>query len=248
VNISKNKLASGLPKDGYFQPETLDPGETEILQILFRRESVSRAEIAELTRWSRQRVYQRMHRLAGRGLVEEIEGHSSANRQKTRVFRIVKNRVYLAGIEIQKAGLQIVLSDITGELLHERSETIAGDRRPDEILSSACQLLAGMLADLQDGGSGKLAGIAVSVRGTVDATNTWIVHSSSLTPAWESFDIRNYLQGRFPSAAVLVESDVNIMALSEQRLLSGSKTKDLVYIHIGEDIRAGIVLSGKLHR
>jgi predicted NBD/HSP70 family sugar kinase len=65
---------------------------------------------------------------------------------------------------------------------------------------------------------------------------------------WENFPIRRFLNERLPSAFVVVDNDVNIMALGEQRAGDGAGVDHFIYVKIGTGIGAGIISNGKIHR
>jgi predicted NBD/HSP70 family sugar kinase len=52
----------------------------------------------------------------------------------------------------------------------------------------------------------------------------------------------------FPNAFVVVDNDVNIMALGEQRAGDGVNVDHFIFVKIGTGIGAGIVSNGKIHR
>jgi predicted NBD/HSP70 family sugar kinase len=67
-------------------------------------------------------------------------------------------------------------------------------------------------------------------------------------PDWENFPIRSFLREEFPSAYVVVDNDVNIMALGEQRYGDAVGLDHFIFIKIGTGIGSGIISNGKLHR
>jgi len=92
-----------------------------------------------------------------------------------------------------------------------------------------------------------LLGIGVGVPGPVDFSHAVLV-APPLMPDWENFPIRDFIQRTFPTAYVVVDNDVNIMALGEQRAGDGSGVDHFIFIKIGTGIGAGIVSNGKIHR
>jgi predicted NBD/HSP70 family sugar kinase len=67
-------------------------------------------------------------------------------------------------------------------------------------------------------------------------------------PAWENFPIRDFFKSTFSSAFVVVDNDVNIMALGEQRAGEGAGVDHFIFVKIGTGIGAGIISNGKIHR
>jgi predicted NBD/HSP70 family sugar kinase len=67
-------------------------------------------------------------------------------------------------------------------------------------------------------------------------------------PEWENFPIRDFFKKTFISAFVVVDNDVNIMALGEQRTGDGAGIDHFIFVKIGTGIGAGIISNGKIHR
>jgi predicted NBD/HSP70 family sugar kinase len=67
-------------------------------------------------------------------------------------------------------------------------------------------------------------------------------------PGWENFPIRDFFKDQFPSAYVVVDNDVNIMALGEQRAGDGVGIDHFIFVKIGTGIGAGIISNGRIHR
>jgi predicted NBD/HSP70 family sugar kinase len=65
-------------------------------------------------------------------------------------------------------------------------------------------------------------------------------------PGWHQYPIPEFFASRF-SVRALVDNDVNVMALAEQRR-AFPDTRYLLYIKVGTGIGCGIVADGRLHR
>ena len=65
-------------------------------------------------------------------------------------------------------------------------------------------------------------------------------------PGWDRFDVPGYVQRTF-DVPVLVDNDVNILALGEQAT-SWPRVDDLVFVKVSTGIGAGIIAGGQLQR
>jgi predicted NBD/HSP70 family sugar kinase len=63
---------------------------------------------------------------------------------------------------------------------------------------------------------------------------------------WHEYPVAAHLRDRF-GVPVLVDNDVNIMALGEQFVMS-PPVEDFVYLKVGTGIGSGLVLGGRIHR
>ena len=126
--------------------------------------------------------------------------------------------------------------------------TVAGDipisEGPQRVLDWVEQQWGGLLTQ-----TGKLEqdvkGIGVGVPGPVEfATGRAVL--PPIMPGWDGFDVKTRLADRY-AVPVLVDNDVNIMALGEWWAAPHS-VDDLLYIKIGTGIGSGLILGGQLHR
>ncbi len=93
----------------------------------------------------------------------------------------------------------------------------------------------------------QILGIGIGVPGPVDFARGVLV-APPLMPEWENFPIRDFFKKTFVSAFVVVDNDVNIMALGEQRAGDGVGINHFIFVKIGTGIGAGIISNGKIHR
>jgi predicted NBD/HSP70 family sugar kinase len=66
-------------------------------------------------------------------------------------------------------------------------------------------------------------------------------------PGWDGVSIPPYFAERFPGVPVLVDNDVNVMAVGEHRE-RWSHVDDLLYVKVATGIGSGIIAGGHLHR
>jgi len=227
-------------------PILLDSAGVEVLKALRRQGRISRTEIASLTGWSKAKVSQEIRALVNKGyLVDVGEGVSQGGR-RPRLLRINDRLGYMVGIDIGATSIDIALADVTGKILQRSSE--AGDVRvPPEVMLGRCVEMINELIQTQGCQPEEILGIGIGVPGPVDFARGVLV-APPLMPGWENFLIRDFFKGSFPSAYVVVDNDVNIMALAEQRSGDGAGVDHFIFVKIGTGIGAGIVSNGKIHR
>jgi glucokinase-like ROK family protein len=95
--------------------------------------------------------------------------------------------------------------------------------------------------------SEKLYGIGIGVPGPVDFSAGTLV-SPPIMPGWDRYPIIQTVQQWFPSANVVVDNDVNVMALGEVYQGVGKGVDNLIFVKIGTGIGAGIICEGKIYR
>ena len=178
-------------------------------------------------------------------LVEAGEGASLGGR-KPRLLRINDRLGYIAGIDIGATSLEIALADVAGKVIQRSSEPTDVHLRPEAVLGRCREVLLDLLRG-QKSTPDQLLGIGVGVPGPVDFARGVLV-APPLMPEWENFRIRDFIKEFFPSAFVVVDNDVNIMALGEQRAGEAADLDHFIFVKIGTGIGAGIISNGRIHR
>ena len=111
------------------------------------------------------------------------------------------------------------------------------------MLETVLNLLTRLRAD---GLATRVDGVGVGVPGPVSfAEGTSVV--PPIMPEWHHFPIRDVLAQEF-DCPVMVDNDVNIMALGEMHAGTARAVEDFLFIKIGTGVGCGIVLKGSLHR
>jgi glucokinase len=189
-------------------------------------------------------VASRIDALISSGLVGPAgEATSSGGRPPSRFAFKPSARAVLA-VDVGATHVIVAVTDLGGNILAERrlSQDVAAG--PEAVLRRVVEESISVLAE-----SGRtpadLAGIGIGLPGPVE-------HSSGrpikppIMPGWDGFDVVRYVQQSLP-VPVLVDNDVNIMALGE-RTAAWPDVENFLFIKVATGIGAGIISSGELQR
>jgi glucokinase-like ROK family protein len=227
-------------------PILVNSAEVEVMRALRRQGRISRTEISNITGWSKAKASQEIRSLVNKGyLVEVGEGISKGGR-KPRLLRINDQLGYIAGIDIGATSLDIALADVTGLILRQCSEPTDVKLPPETVFGRCSKLLLNLL-QTEKATPDQILGIGIGVPGPVNFARGVLV-APPLMPEWENFLIRDFFKKTFPSSFVVVDNDVNIMALGEQHAGEGISVDHFIFVKIGTGIGAGIISNGKIHR
>jgi glucokinase-like ROK family protein len=216
------------------------------MRALRRQGRISRSEVSSITGWSKAKASQEIRSLVEKGYLLEVGEGVSQGGRKPRLLRINNELGYVAGIDIGATSVEIALADVTGSILRQCSEVTDVRLHPEDVLGRCSQLLLEML-QAQGAVSDQILGIGVGVPGPVDFARGVLV-APPLMPEWEGFPMRDFFKKVFTSAFVVVDNDVNIMALGEQRAGEAAGIDHFIFVKIGTGIGAGIISNGKIHR
>ncbi len=227
-------------------PFIVNQAEVEVIRALGNKGKNSRKEITELIGWSKAKTSNIVQGLIDKGYLVEIGEGISEGGRKPLLLKINNQIGYLLGLDIGATSVDMVLADVSGKVFQRKSIPADVKQAPEEFLNHCCELLLDLITR-QGAYSDQVLGIGVGVPGPVDFARGVLV-SPPLMYDWENFPIRRYLQHTFKSAYVVVDNDVNIMALGEQNVGDGIGIDNFIFVKIGTGIGAGIISNGKIHR
>ena len=224
----------------------VNSAEVEVIRALRRQGRISRSEISSITGWSKAKASQEIRSLVDKGYLMEVGEGVSQGGRKPGLLRINNNLGYIAGIDIGATSLDVALADVTGLILQRCSEPTDVKLKPEIVFARCSELLVSILKT-NGATPDQLLGIGMGVPGPVDFARGVLV-APPLMPEWENFLIRDFFKKTFNSAFVVIDNDVNIMAMGEQSAGEGSGVDHFIFVKIGTGIGAGIISNGKIHR
>ena len=227
-------------------PIFLNSSEAEVIRVLRRSGQTSRPEITHITGWSRAKTSQEVNALIEKGyLVERGKGLSKGGR-KPRILQMNNQMGFVVGIDIGATSLDIALGDINGNILQRMTEPTDVRQPPEFVLGRCRDLILDMLT-VENIRPERILGIGIGVPGPVDFVHGVLV-APPLMPDWENYPIRDFLGEPFPSAFVVIDNDVNIMALGELYSGNTENVDHFLVVKIGTGIGCGIMVNRKIHR
>ncbi|MFE0137657.1 ROK family protein [Streptomyces sp. NPDC059037] len=225
-------------------PVSLPSSPGEVLALIRTGAAATRADIARLTGLARSTVSQRVDALIAHDFViEEADGGSTGGRPPRRL-RLRTREHAVAGVDLGASHCRVALLDIGGEMLALREDPLSIADGPQEVLGHVERTLNSLLKEA-DREAASLQSIGVGVPGPVEFSTGRPV-DPPIMPGWHQYPIPEFFAERF-GARALVDNDVNVMALAEQRR-AFPDTRYLLYIKVGTGIGCGIVADGRLHR
>jgi len=139
---------------------------------------------------------------------------------------------------------QLAVSDLSGQTLSESGHDIDINDGPERILGLAD---GGFRRLLDQAGRplGQVRAIGLGVPGPVEFSTGTVVHPPIMR-GWDGYRVPGFFT-HYPAVPVLVDNDVNIMALGEYWSLHRN-IDPLLFIKIGTGIGCGIVTGDRVHR
>jgi predicted NBD/HSP70 family sugar kinase len=217
-----------------------DVTRSAILARLGAQGPASRADLARSLDVSPALITQLVKELISDGLVDEREHSPSQGGRPGRILGLVSSAGHAIGLKIAPDHLAFVEVELDGTVIRSAQESF--DSSSATLLEELCHSTSQFISD----GEGlPMLGIGVAIPGTVDAQGSGIVDSYQLD--WHDVPIGPTLR-RMLGLPVLVENNVNALAMAERLFGIGRHHDTFLTITIGTGIGAALVMDGVVLR
>jgi glucokinase-like ROK family protein len=219
-----------------------NPHQARLLKLLRDGGRRSRAELGEAVELSKSKVAVELDRLVELGLVAEQGLAASRGGRRSHLAGLAEH-IRFVGIDIGATSIDVAVTDGELRLLSHVSEPSDVRQGPKVVLQQALDLLEKLRAE---GAALDIHGVGVGVPGPVSQREGAPV-MPPIMPGWNRFPIRDTLAAAI-GAPVMVDNDVNIMALGEQHAGTARSVENFLFVKVGTGIGCGIVLEGQVYR
>ncbi|MEE4542857.1 ROK family transcriptional regulator [Streptomyces sp. V4-01] len=213
------------------------------LRLLQHEGPLTAGQLKELTGMSRPSVADLVERLQESGLIEVVGQAGAANRgPNARVYGIVAARAHVAGYDVRIESVGVEIADLLGRTVARARLPVAPDTPAARTIEDGIELLRGAA---QEAGVAALHTVAFGAPGVIDPV-TGRLGASHALPAWHG-DLVDEVRKRF-GVPVLLENEVNLAAVAEQRSRPDGDADTFVLLWLGGGVGAAVVLDGRLRR
>jgi predicted NBD/HSP70 family sugar kinase len=215
-----------------------------VLRMIRDGEAVTRAELARRTGLARSTVAQRVDALLAHELVYEAGDSASTGGRPPTVLAFNREAGVVLAADLGATHSRLAVSDLAAQPLAETPLEIDISAGPEAVLERVHEQFIELLGRV-DRTAADVRGIGVGVPGPV-AFAIGAPVNPPIMPGWDGFAIPAWFAQRF-DAPVLVDNDVNIMALGEH-WTHWRDTEHLLFVKVGTGIGSGIVAGRAIHR
>ncbi|MDQ1075487.1 MULTISPECIES: ROK family transcriptional regulator [Microbacterium] len=219
-------------------------GVSQLFQLLRDGVPRTRAELAKSTGLARSTVAVRVDELMRMGLITPVADAVSTGGRPPSQFAINPAAKVVVAVDIGASHATVAISDLSGTILLEKSGALDIALGPEPVLSwvvdGAHELLAGAGRSPRD-----VAAMGIGVPGPVEHS-TGLPVNPPIMPGWDRFDIPGWIAAHLP-VPVLVDNDVNVMALGE-RSVAWPGVGHFLFVKVATGIGAGLIAGGQLQR
>ena len=219
------------------------PTQSRILTYVRDDGPLSRMDLAARLQVSRTTVAAEVGRLVELRLAED--GGPAASRGGRRSSLVdLDAGLRFVGIDLGATSMRVAVTDGRLGVLARAAAPRADIRRgPERVLGEVIEMARTLLAEQ---GVERPSGVGIGVPGPVDF-QAGVPVSPPIMPGWDDYPVRDALS-RELGCPVLLDNDVNVMALGEQHTGVARSASAFLFVKIGTGIGCGIVVDRHLYR
>jgi len=217
--------------------------EKSILRIIKEQKEISRIDISRLLGVNKPVVSLVVSKLISLGYVREIgkKEFSPKSGRKPILLTFVPDSKFVIGVDIGGTKIEVILTDLAGNILKRKCSPLQGTERKEELLTSLVSLVQSFFTEVK---REKVLGVGIGIPGTVDENFVIKRLPAFGIVDWEAkTELEEILE-----LPVFLENNANLDALAESKIGAGRGYKCVLLISIGWGIGAGIVYDGKIFR
>ncbi len=218
-----------------------DVNRSAVLRVIGHHGPISRADIARKLGVSPGTVTALARNLIESGIVTPIEHALPSGGRPAELLGLVGSAAVAIGAKIADDHLTIVTADLDGSIT--ASATAPFDAVGGNPFATLAEHLEPHVARVAD--DRLLLGIGLGLPGFEDPYGSGVVQAPLL--GWRHVPIGEHL-ARALGAPVLVDNDVNTLAVAESHYGIGRGFDHFVTITLGRGVGMGIVIDGELYR
>jgi len=211
---------------------------SQVLRAIATYGPVSRAQLARDLALSGPTLTQATKFLLGRGLIAELDQTPSTGGRPATLLGLVAD----AGKVI---GLKLSVDRVVGVCVNLESQIEWGfeeafESRGNQAIAQLTTLLKRQTKKVK----GQLLGIGIGIPGVVSPTDSSTADSIML--GWSNVNVGHEISESL-STPVLLENDVNTLAIAESLFGRGRDASNFLTVTLGRGIGLGIVINGELY-
>lgn len=219
-------------------------GVSQLFQLLRDGVPRTRAELAKSTGLARSTVAVRVDELMRMGLITPVADAVSTGGRPPSQFAINPAAKVVVAVDIGASHATVAIADLSGTILLEKSGALDIALGPEPVLTWVIDGAHELLASAGRS-PGDVAAMGIGVPGPVEHS-TGLPVNPPIMPGWDRFDIPGWIARHLP-VPVLVDNDVNVMALGE-RSVAWPGVGHFLFVKVATGIGAGLIAGGQLQR
>ncbi|MCK9316704.1 MAG: ROK family transcriptional regulator [Candidatus Caldatribacteriota bacterium] len=215
-----------------------------VLKVIENNGPISRAAIGKIIGLTPPTISAIVRDLINRGIVSEIGKGDSSGGKKPILIQINSESAYIIAVDLgSENGIRVALMDLSCDIVKEKSYHEKDPFTIQNLKNTLSIIINDFLEEIEIPLK-KILNICIGVPGIIDYNEMKITAAPYLN--WE-ISI-NDLSLSEPDIPIILENDVNLMALGEKAKGIAQEFDNFVFVGERTGIGAGIIINGKLHQ
>lgn len=213
-----------------------------VLSLIIEKETISRADIANVTGLNKTTVSSLVTELLEDELIYESGPGISSGGRRPVLLHFNRNTGYSIGVDIGVNYILSVLTDLKGKIIIEKSQSVNRTSYA-AIISTVQTMIQSLMDEMPDSRYG-IVGIGVGVPGIVNKQGSVLLAPNL---GWTNIQLKEDLE-KISNMQIIIENEANAGAVGEQQFGAGQDYENILYVSAGIGIGVGIILNKELYR
>lgn len=218
--------------------------QTIILDIIREHKAISKIELSEITGLSPTAVGSIVSELQKQRYIYEAGTGESKGGRRPRLLQLKPGSYYSVGVDFDVDYMNLVLVDITGQIIGQKSCKVAGWNSIEKVVEKLELMIKEAVGEYITYGQ-KLLGIGVSIPGLIDWEKAEVIMAPNL--GWKNINFKLHMD-RYKDVPLYIENEAMASAICENWVGSCQGIENFICINIKSGIGAGIFINGKPYR
>lgn len=222
----------------------LSATERRVLDLIWRKGPIARAELAELTGLNTGSLTRCAQALGRLNLLNETIRHEGARGSPLRPLQVAGDGAFAYGVSFSHRHMEVGLVNLQGEIIHSVRQWY-DEPDPETISRLVRDSIRSLEADnlIQ---TDRVLGIGFAVPGDFAQTRSQLL-AHPFFPKLRGIDIVKVFGADMPYQ-VFIENDCNSAALGERLLGVGQAFENFISVFLCHGVGGGIIINGALYR
>jgi len=215
-----------------------------VLNLIATHGPISRVEVARRGRLTAATITNIVNDFIGAGLVFETTSEESSGGRPPILLRINPTAGYVIGVKLREYKVVMVLCDLACNVLYQTEAQLPITVQPYQVVETIAEAFERCLRETHINQQDVL-GMGVGVSGLVDSEQGVLRYSNFFN--WYNVELGPALEFK-TRVPVIIENDVNMLALAESHFGQGRSSSVCLLVTIGHGVGMGLVINGELFR
>jgi predicted NBD/HSP70 family sugar kinase len=222
----------------------LSATEKRVLDLIWRKGPIARAELAELTGLNTGSLTRIAQSLGKLNLLNESKLLIGSRGSPLRPLEVAPDGAFAYGVSFSHRHMEVGLVNLKGEIVHSVRRSY--DQPDPHIISQDVRASIKLLERENNIQTDRVLGIGFAVPGEFAPQSRHLV-AHPYFPKLKGIDVIKAFETDMPYR-VFIENDCNSAALGERLLGVGQAYEHFVSVFVCHGIGSGVILNGALHR